>query len=56
VSKASSRERFLDEVLRFVRSAANLSGVLRITLVGSVHEVALAERKAGGNDRPPCGG
>ena len=34
--QAGSRERFLDEVLRFVRSAANLPGVLRIALVGSI--------------------
>jgi len=36
VIQAGSRERFLDEVLRFVRSAANLPGVLRIALVGSI--------------------
>ena len=34
--QAGSRERCLDEVLRFVRSAANLPGVLRIALVGSI--------------------
>ena len=34
--QAGSRERFLDEVLRFVRSAATLPGVLRIALIGSI--------------------
>src|SRR5205809_1885629 len=36
VIQAGSRERFLDEVLRFVRSAATLPGVLRIALIGSI--------------------
>jgi len=36
VIQAGGRERFLDEVLRFVRSAANLPGVLRIALIGSI--------------------